>query len=154
MRRLKACLSTQSVLASAILLAIPLAIYPQSTDSDSQTELIRVLRQRVDQLEKRMAEMESALAAGTSPVRANPETRPEAPREAVVHMAGPEHPMGTGTTPPGGGLKPIRPSRSPVLATLTWQPPINAEPKADLTKASSFCASDHSRASVLFSGVS
>jgi hypothetical protein len=102
MRRLKACLSTQSVLASAILLAIPLAIYPQSTDSDSQTELIRALRQRVDQLEKRMAEMESALAASASPVRAPLETKPEVPREAVAHMAAPDHPMGTGTTPTGG----------------------------------------------------
>src|ERR1700682_1463991 len=90
MLRLKLCL---------VLLAIPLAIYPQSTDSDSQTELIRVLRERIDQLEQRMAQMESALAAGTSPARAKPETKPEAPKEAVAHMGGPEHPMGT--APPG-----------------------------------------------------
>jgi hypothetical protein len=92
MLRLKLCL---------VLLAIPLAIYPQSTDSNSQTELIRALRERIDQLEQRMAQMESALAPGTSPVRAKPETKPEVPKEAVAHMGGPEHPMGTGTAPPG-----------------------------------------------------
>src|SRR6266436_4856128 len=104
MLRPKACLAVwRSVLSSAVLLAIPLAIYPQSTDSDSQTELIRALRERIDQLEKRMAQMESALEAGPYPVRARPETKPEAPREAA-HMGGPEHPMGTGTSSPGEAL--------------------------------------------------
>jgi hypothetical protein len=99
MSRVKVCLSMPSVLASAVLLAMPLAIYPQSTDSDSQTELIRALRERIDQLERRMAQMESALAAGTSSVRAKPETKPEETREAAAHMG--EHPMGTPTAPQG-----------------------------------------------------
>jgi len=70
------CLSTRRRLL--VFFAMPLAIYSQSTESDTQTELIRALRERIDQLEKRMAQMESALAAGTSPVRVKPETKPEA----------------------------------------------------------------------------
>jgi hypothetical protein len=38
MLRLKLCL---------VLLAIPLTIYPQSAESDSQAELIRALRERI-----------------------------------------------------------------------------------------------------------
>src|ERR1700694_4856240 len=100
MLRYKACLAVlRAVSASGVLLAIPVAIYAQSTDPDSQTALIRALGERIDQLETRMAQMESALAAGTSPVRASPETKPENPREGVAHMGGPKHPMGTGTGP-------------------------------------------------------
>jgi hypothetical protein len=101
MLRQKVCLWRRSVLAGAVLLAMPLAIYPQSPDSDSQAELIRELRARIDQLEQRMVQMEAALAVGTSPVRAKPETKLETPREAVAHTAGAEHPMGTATAPAG-----------------------------------------------------
>src|SRR5438128_5444595 len=97
MRRLNVSLSMRRwVSVTAVLSAAPLAIYPQSPDSNSQTELIRALRERIDQLEHRMAQMESALAAGTPSAHAKPETTPDAPGQAVALM---DHPMGTGTAP-------------------------------------------------------
>ena len=90
----------RAVSTSAVLWAIPIAIGAQSTDSDSQTELIRALRERIDQLETRMAQMESALAAGNTPVRVKPESKPG----GVSQMGSPEHTMGTGTGPPGEPL--------------------------------------------------
>src|SRR5713226_619647 len=88
MLKLNPSLSTRRRLL--VLFAMPLAIYSQSTESNSQTELIRALRERIDQLERRMAQMEDAVA------RRKPETKPETVRE-TAHMA--EHPMGTETTP-------------------------------------------------------
>jgi hypothetical protein len=81
----------RSVSLMAVLFAIPLAVYPQSTDSNSQAELIKALRERIDQLERRMGEMEKALGAGA----------PAAPAKPVAHMGGAEHPAGTPTTPHG-----------------------------------------------------
>src|SRR5260221_14460178 len=60
-----------------VFFAMPLAIYSQSTESNSQTELIRALRERIDQLERRMAQMEDAFAAGTTCARLKPETKPD-----------------------------------------------------------------------------
>lgn len=84
----------RSLLANAVLLAIPLAIYPQSTDSNSQTDLIRALRERIDQLERRMAQMEDRLVAGAP--------RPEVPRESIPQSSM-GHPMGTEAASPVEG---------------------------------------------------
>src|SRR5438093_603982 len=92
MLKLNLCLSMRRRLL--VLFAMPLAIYAQSTESNSQTELIRALRERIDQLERRMAQLEGALAAGTPSTRPKPETVRE-----TAHMA--EHAMGTDTTPSG-----------------------------------------------------
>src|SRR5882672_5131629 len=89
------CLSTR--LRMLVFFAMPLAIYSQSTESDTQTELIRALRERIDQLERRMAQMEDAVA------RPKPETKPEIVRE-TPRIA--EHAMGTETTPSGESTYP------------------------------------------------
>ena len=81
----------------AALLWTPLLIYPQSPDS-SQSELIRVLRERIDQLERRMAQMEELLVAGAA-ARAKPDAPPETSRSPVAHTGGAAHPMGTETSP-------------------------------------------------------
>ena len=86
-----------------VFFAMPLAIYSQSTESNSQTELIRALRERIDQLERRMAQMEDAFAAGTPSARLKPETKPETVREKA-HVA--EHSVATETAPSGESTYP------------------------------------------------
>jgi hypothetical protein len=71
--------------ASALLLTMPLPIWPQSTNAGSETELIRTLLTKIDKLEQRMAKMERALAAA-SPA-------PDVKSEAKLQSAETEHPM-------------------------------------------------------------
>src|SRR5260370_5410647 len=89
------CLSMRRRLL--VFFAMPLAIYSQSTEYNSQTELIRALRERIDQLERRMAQMEDAVA------RPKPETKPETVRQ-TPQIA--EHAMRTDTALSGESTYP------------------------------------------------
>ena len=99
--------SRPRMMAVCGLLAMPLAIYPQSGGSDSQAELIRALRERIDQLERRMGQMEQSLAATNRSTLEKPETKAEikreAPPEPMAHMDGAVHPMGSDVSQ--GGLE-------------------------------------------------
>lgn len=84
--------------AWALVLGLPLSLHGQAADSPSTAELVRTLLTRIDQLEKRVAELEkgspgtarvspAALATNAPPNPASPEAvhaeRPQTPMEAM-----------------------------------------------------------------------
>ena len=97
MFRFKVSWKLWPVWAATVLLGTPPAVYSQSPDSN-QTELIQSLREKIDQLERRMAQMEELLDARTA-ARAKPEIKPDTLREPIAPMGGPAHPMGTEVRP-------------------------------------------------------
>jgi hypothetical protein len=79
--------------ALGLLFGMSVPAYCQAVQSD-QTELIRVLRSRIDQLEQRMAQMEKAMAISSSAFQASPEAK-LVPANPMAHMGHAEHVTGT-----------------------------------------------------------
>ncbi len=79
-----------------LLLAAPRAVYPQTPDPNGQTELIRALLERIDQLERRMARMEKAMTPATAAQVEPAKPEPKPPRA--------EHGMGSYMAPAGDAV--------------------------------------------------
>src|SRR5260370_23031976 len=89
-----------------LLIGITLSAYPQSIVSGDQSELIRKLLARIDQLEGRVAQMEKALAVnGKTAADLQPEATTESPA-ASGHMSHAEHAITAETTPEGEAVYP------------------------------------------------
>jgi hypothetical protein len=77
---------------------MPLAIRAQSSDSNSQAELIRALIGRIDQLEQRISQMEKDRATPVPTAQGKPEPKPEPAEPRTAHSG---HAAGTEMTVEG-----------------------------------------------------